>query len=82
MMANGVGGFTEDGREYVISLQGDAETPAPWSNILANPQFGIARHLVRRLVHLVGEQPREPPDAVRQRPGERSDGGGDLLPRR
>jgi cyclic beta-1,2-glucan synthetase len=37
---NGWGGFAEDGREYVISLVGRASTPAPWSNVLANEQFG------------------------------------------
>jgi cyclic beta-1,2-glucan synthetase len=39
-MQNGVGGFTPDGREYVIVLEGDRETPLPWSNVLANPAFG------------------------------------------
>jgi cyclic beta-1,2-glucan synthetase len=36
---NGLGGFTRDGREYVITT-GDARTPAPWVNVLANPWFG------------------------------------------
>ncbi|MBW8862513.1 MAG: carbohydrate-binding protein, partial [Acidobacteria bacterium] len=40
VMENGVGGFTPDGREYVICLDGDRETPLPWSNVLANPEFG------------------------------------------
>ncbi len=40
VMGNGIGGFTSDGREYVIVLEGDRETPLPWSNVLANPQFG------------------------------------------
>jgi cyclic beta-1,2-glucan synthetase len=39
-MENGIGGFTPDGREYVIVLEGDRETPLPWSNVLANPDFG------------------------------------------
>jgi len=39
-MENGIGGFTPDGREYVIVLDGDGETPLPWSNVLANPEFG------------------------------------------
>jgi cyclic beta-1,2-glucan synthetase len=39
-MWNGLGGFTSDGREYVIVLDGDRETPLPWANILANPDFG------------------------------------------
>ena len=37
---NGLGGFTTDGREYVITLQPGAVTPAPWINVLANPNFG------------------------------------------
>jgi cyclic beta-1,2-glucan synthetase len=40
VMANGVGGFTPDGREYVVVLEGDRETPLPWSNVMANPSFG------------------------------------------
>ena len=38
--ANGLGGFTRDGHEYVITLQADQMTPAPWVNVLANPYFG------------------------------------------
>ena len=37
---NGLGGFTQDGREYVISTAHGQETPAPWVNVLANPDFG------------------------------------------
>jgi cyclic beta-1,2-glucan synthetase len=37
---NGHGGFTPDGREYVISTARDARTPAPWANVIANPWFG------------------------------------------
>jgi cellobiose phosphorylase len=37
---NGYGGFTRDGHEYVITLQSDQMTPAPWVNVLANPYFG------------------------------------------
>ena len=39
-LGNGVDGFANDGREYVIVLEGDRETPAPWANVLANPGFG------------------------------------------
>jgi len=35
-----LGGFTRDGREYVIRLDGDQETPLPWANVIANPGFG------------------------------------------
>jgi cellobiose phosphorylase len=37
---NGLGGFTPDGREYVITTSRAQQTPAPWVNVLANPQFG------------------------------------------
>jgi cyclic beta-1,2-glucan synthetase len=37
---NGLGGFTKDGREYVINLRAGERPPAPWSNVLANPDFG------------------------------------------
>ncbi|HZL46508.1 MAG TPA: glucoamylase family protein [Opitutaceae bacterium] len=37
---NGLGGFTPDGREYVITLPPGRTTPAPWVNVLANPYFG------------------------------------------
>ena len=38
---NGFGGFGADGREYVIVLNHDKPPPAPWINIVANPQFGF-----------------------------------------
>ena len=37
---NGIGGFTSDGREYVITTSKDKSTPAPWVNVLANNGFG------------------------------------------
>ena len=37
---NGRGGFTPDGREYIITLPPGTATPAPWVNVLANPNFG------------------------------------------
>ncbi|HVE38657.1 MAG TPA: glucoamylase family protein [Planctomycetota bacterium] len=37
---NGRGGFTEDGSQYCIALEGEDETPLPWCNILTNPEFG------------------------------------------
>jgi cyclic beta-1,2-glucan glucanotransferase len=38
---NGLGGFTSDAREYVIVLDGNKTTPAPWANVVANPRFGF-----------------------------------------
>jgi cellobiose phosphorylase len=40
LFPNGLGGFTCDGREYVITLLAGQMTPAPWVNVLANPSFG------------------------------------------
>ncbi|HEY5900736.1 MAG TPA: glucoamylase family protein, partial [Burkholderiales bacterium] len=37
---NGIGGFSADGREYVIRTRAGQTTPAPWVNVLANAQFG------------------------------------------
>lgn len=38
---NGLGGFSQDGREYVIHLRPGQHTPAPWINVVANPEFGF-----------------------------------------
>jgi cyclic beta-1,2-glucan synthetase len=35
-----LGRITTDGREYVVVLQPGVVTPAPWVNVLANPNFG------------------------------------------
>ncbi len=40
VLFNGFGGFTPDGREYVIRVRRDRPTPAPWINVLSNPEFG------------------------------------------
>ena len=42
---NGIGGFTPDGREYVITLISGQTTPArttpmPWCNVIASPHIG------------------------------------------
>jgi cyclic beta-1,2-glucan synthetase len=50
LMDNGLGGFSRDGREYVIRLRSSPgestggpgqTTPHPWVNVIANPQFGF-----------------------------------------
>ncbi|WII73827.1 glucoamylase family protein [Bdellovibrio sp. 22V] len=39
---NGLGGFSKDGKEYVICLRDDQWTPAPWINVIANAHdFGF-----------------------------------------
>ena len=37
---NGSGGFSADGREYLIYTTAEQLTPAPWSNVIANRFFG------------------------------------------
>ena len=40
IFGNGLGGFTPDGREYVIVTDPVNKTPLPWANVIANPHFG------------------------------------------
>src|SRR5690606_7179790 len=40
ILTNPLGGFTPDGREYVITTTLAQTTPLPWVNVLANPNFG------------------------------------------
>ncbi len=37
---NGIGGFADEGREYVIQIDEQVKPPAPWINVMANPSFG------------------------------------------
>ena len=38
---NELGGFSSDGKEYVIFLPPGTQTPAPWINVVANAQYGF-----------------------------------------
>ena len=38
---NGVGGFADGGREYVVTLGPGQTTPVPWINVIANAGFGF-----------------------------------------
>ena len=38
---NEIGGFNKDGNEYVIYLNNGNVTPAPWSNVVSNGNFGF-----------------------------------------
>ena len=37
---NGLGGFTPEGHEYVITLEPGQTTPAPWANVIASQYIG------------------------------------------
>jgi len=41
MFDNGYGGFDTRTDEYVIVMEGDSTTPAPWINVIATPEFGM-----------------------------------------
>lgn len=38
---NGIGGFDRGGQEYLVALRGNATTPAPWINVVANADAGF-----------------------------------------
>ncbi len=38
---NGLGGFADNGREYVAILEAGQWTPAPWINVVSNRSFGF-----------------------------------------
>ncbi|HJR81905.1 MAG TPA: hypothetical protein VJ821_17665, partial [Anaerolineales bacterium] len=38
---SGLGGFSPNGREYIIYLEKDQWSPGAWTNVIANPQFGF-----------------------------------------
>ena len=40
IFCNGLGGFTPDGHEYVVTLEAGQSTPAPWVNVIASPHIG------------------------------------------
>ncbi len=37
---NGIGGFSSDGKKYIMELSPQNPTPLPWSNIISNENFG------------------------------------------
>jgi cyclic beta-1,2-glucan synthetase len=41
LYGNDLGGFDKNGSEYVIRLEGMRMTPAPWVNVISNPDFGF-----------------------------------------
>ncbi|MHB9031975.1 MAG: GH36-type glycosyl hydrolase domain-containing protein, partial [Anaerolineae bacterium] len=41
MFANGYGGFSQDGDEYIIRVEPGEPTPAPWINVIGYPDFGF-----------------------------------------
>ena len=81
-LANGTGGFADDGRDYVIVLEGGPGDAAALGQRHRQPRVRDGGHGLGLGLHLVGEQPREPPHAVRERPRDRPHVRGALRPRR
>ena len=81
-LANGLGGFADDGRAYAIVLDGDEETPLPWANVIANPDFGTIV-TASGAAHTWSENSRENRlTSVRERSGRRPDSRSAVHPRR
>jgi cyclic beta-1,2-glucan synthetase len=40
ILDNPLGGFSADGTEYIITTTSTSQTPTPWVNVIANPDFG------------------------------------------
>ncbi len=81
---NGLGGFADNGREYVIRLHPNAgaDSAGAMGQRRRAPDVRVCRVRPRHRVHVVREQPRQPADALVQRSGERSAGRGGLPSRR
>ncbi len=71
LLENGLGGFSRDGREYVIHLKPGQHTPHPWVNVIANSavRFSGLRNGPRS--QLGRQQRREPADPLAQRSSHR-----------
>jgi cyclic beta-1,2-glucan synthetase len=72
---NGVGGFSKDGREYVMNIGPGSRSPAPWCNVLSNEHFGSVVSESGLGFTWAGNSQRErltpwSNDAVRDPPGE------------
>ncbi len=67
---NGTGGFSRDGREYIITLKDGQTTPAPWVNVIANAGFGTVVSEAGSVYTWSENSPRIPAHSLEQRPGD------------
>ena len=81
-LANGLGGFGDGGRDYVVRARRRGGDAAAVGERDRQSRVRHRGHRLRVRLHLGRQQPREPPDAVRERPRQRPDGRGALRPRR
>ncbi len=80
--ANGIGGFTPDGREYVITPGRRRQHAGAVGERARQPALRHRGLRERQRVHLGRERARVPPDALAQRPGQRRRRRGALPARR
>ena len=79
---NGIGGFSPDGREYVIAVRCRASSAGAVGQRDRQPALRHRRLRSRQRLHVVRERARAAPDAVAQRSGRRHRRRGDLPARR
>ena len=82
VMENGFGGFTPDGQRICRRPRGRPRNAAAVVERARQSAVRDGGQRVGRGVHVVGQQPREPPDALRQRSDHRPDRRSDLPARR
>ncbi len=82
IFANGTGGFTRDGREYIVDLPPGRHTPAALGERHRQPAARHRGQRERQRLHLVRQCPALPADAVEQRRRQRSERRGHLRSRR
>ena len=68
---NGLGGFTPDGREYVVIGRARSADPGPVVQRAREPRIRLPGERVVAGRHVVAQQRREPAHAVEKRPGVR-----------
>jgi cyclic beta-1,2-glucan synthetase len=79
---NGLGGFSQDGREYMTVARGAVDARAVGERHRKRARLRLSGDGNGRRLHMVCEQSREPAHAVVERRRERPAGRGDLFARR
>ncbi len=82
ILGNGLGGFTADGSEYVITLRAGRDHAGALGQRARESGFRHRDLRERARVHVERERPRVPPHAVAQRSRDRRERRSDLPPRR
>jgi cyclic beta-1,2-glucan synthetase len=76
---NGLGGFTPDAREYVVTLGLGQQTPLPWINVVANQELGFQASESAPGFTWAANSREKPAHPLVERPGVRAAGRSLLL---